>query len=33
LAEKDFGWKPVVTPDEGVGRLYKWVVENKNLFK
>lgn len=32
-AEKDFGWKPVVTPYEGVRRLYKWVVENKDLFE
>jgi CDP-paratose 2-epimerase len=33
LAGNDFGWKPVVTPDEGVGRLYKWIVENKDLFE
>jgi len=25
-------WSPKVTPDEGVRRLYEWVVENRRLF-
>lgn len=33
LAEKEFGWKPVVKPDEGVRKLYNWVHENKHLFE
>jgi nucleoside-diphosphate-sugar epimerase len=25
LAEKDFGWKPVIHPVDGVKKLYDWV--------
>lgn len=32
LAEKEFGWKPSVAPEPGVEKLYKWTVENKQLF-
>lgn len=31
-AEKELGWKPVVNVDEGVQKLFDWVMENKNLF-
>ena len=31
-AERDLGWKPKVGVSEGVGVLFKWVKENKNLF-
>jgi CDP-paratose 2-epimerase len=31
-AERDLGWKPMVGVNAGVGRLYEWVKENKNLF-
>jgi CDP-paratose 2-epimerase len=31
-AEREFGWKPKVGVEEGVGRLFEWVNENKNLF-
>lgn len=31
-AERELGWKPSVTPEEGVGRLYDWVVANRSLF-
>jgi CDP-paratose 2-epimerase len=27
-----FGWKPTVLPYEGIGRLVKWVEQNKELF-
>lgn len=33
LAENDFGWKPVVRPNEGVEKLYKWVIQNRTLFE
>lgn len=33
LAEKEFGWKPVIFPANGVRELYKWVSENKQLFQ
>lgn len=32
LAEKEFGWKPVVGPDEGVRKLYKWIYDNRHIF-
>ncbi|MEW6092753.1 MAG: GDP-mannose 4,6-dehydratase [Chloroflexota bacterium] len=31
-AEQELGWKPKVGVKEGVGRLFEWVRENKNLF-
>jgi len=31
-AEKELGWKPKVGVDEGVGRLFEWVRNNKDLF-
>ncbi|MGZ6347892.1 MAG: GDP-mannose 4,6-dehydratase [Anaerolineales bacterium] len=31
-AECDLGWKPKVGVDDGVGMLFKWVKENKDLF-
>lgn len=32
-AKKDFGWEPNVSIDEGITKLYQWVLENKNLFE
>ncbi len=31
-AERELGWKPKVGVEEGVGRLFEWVRENKVLF-
>jgi CDP-paratose 2-epimerase len=31
-AKKELGWEPTVNPTEGVEKLYKWVINNKNLF-
>ena len=31
-ARADFGWKPKVSPPEGVARLYAWLRENRHLF-
>ena len=31
-AERDLGWKPKVGVEAGVGRLFEWVRENKDLF-
>jgi CDP-paratose 2-epimerase len=31
-AHKELGWQPKVSAEEGIGRLYQWVVENKHLF-
>jgi len=33
LAEKEFGWKPFVRPEEGVRKLYNWVNDNKQVFE
>lgn len=33
LAEKDFVWKPAVSTDEGVKKLYNWVYQNKHIFE
>jgi len=33
LAERDFGWTPTVKPDLGVGKLFRWVNDNKDLFE
>lgn len=32
-ANKELGWKPRIRPDQGVKKLYDWIVENKNLFE
>lgn len=32
LAQRELGWQPRVGVEEGVGRLFHWVVENKRLF-
>ncbi|CAG0950802.1 CDP-paratose 2-epimerase [Anaerolineales bacterium] len=31
-AEKELGWKPQVNVENGVRKLFDWVMENKNLF-
>jgi len=31
--KKDLGWGPKIGPEEGVARLYGWVVENRRLFE
>lgn len=31
-AERELGWKPKVRVEEGVGRLFEWVRENRDLF-
>lgn len=32
-AERELGWKPKVSPEEGVKRLVDWITANKNLFE
>ena len=32
LAEKELGWKPNISVEEGVKKLFTWVQENKRLF-
>jgi len=32
-AEKDFNWKPRTKVKEGIERLFRWVLENRSLFK
>ena len=32
-AERELGWKPKVSVEEGVGRLFEWVRENRELFQ
>jgi CDP-paratose 2-epimerase len=32
-AERELGWKPKISLEEGIERLYEWVVENKGLFE
>lgn len=31
--DKELGWRPEVSPAEGVARLYNWIAENKGLVK
>ncbi|MFN2182882.1 MAG: SDR family NAD(P)-dependent oxidoreductase [Anaerolineae bacterium] len=31
-AERELGWRPRTSPEEGVRRLYEWVVANRALF-
>ena len=31
-AERELSWKPMIGVEEGIGRLFKWVQENRNLF-
>ncbi len=31
-AEKELGWKPKISLEEGIERLFNWVKENKDLF-
>ena len=33
LVQKELGWTPKVSVEEGVKKLYNWVKENRNLFK
>ena len=32
-AKADFGWEPQVTPEEGLLKLWTWIVENRGLFE
>jgi CDP-paratose 2-epimerase len=32
-AQAELNWKPRITPEDGVKRLYTWVRENVHLFK
>jgi len=32
-ARKDLGWSPKIKPREGIGKLIKWIEENKKLFR
>lgn len=32
-AQRDFGWKPKIKQEEGVRRLWDWVIENRHLFE
>ena len=32
LAEKELGWKPQVSPQAGIAKLYEWVVANKAML-
>ncbi len=31
-AKQELGWEPVVTPEEGITRLFEWVKKNRQLF-
>jgi nucleoside-diphosphate-sugar epimerase len=30
---QEFGWKPQISPKEGVKKLFDWVMSNKRNFK
>ena len=32
-AKTDFGWEPKINVESGVRKLFKWINENKTLFK
>jgi CDP-paratose 2-epimerase len=32
-SSRELGWQPLVTTEEGIRRLYEWVVANNHLFK
>lgn len=32
-AKKDFKWEPKINPEQGIEKLYRWVIKNKKLFK
>jgi len=32
-AEKDFDWRPAIAKEEGIKKLFDWIVENEQLFK
>jgi len=32
-AERDFGWKPQISPQDGIPRLLSWVQSNRHLFQ
>jgi CDP-paratose 2-epimerase len=32
-AKKQLGWEPTVSPNQGVEKLYRWVMDNVQLFK
>ena len=32
-AKKDFGWKPEISPKQGVKKLYNWISQNRVLIK
>lgn len=32
LAEREFGWKPNISPGAGIRKLYNWVSDNKDIF-
>lgn len=31
-AKRELGWQPMVEPEKGMEKLYRWTVENKHLF-
>jgi CDP-paratose 2-epimerase len=32
-AEQELGWKPKIGVEEGIRRLYQWVLDNQELFQ
>ena len=32
-AERDFGWRPLISPREGIPRLLRWIQKNRHLFQ
>ena len=33
IGKTDFGWEPKINVESGVRKLFKWINENKTLFK